>query len=131
MAVRIDYSISMRHPILDGRAQRAAGQYADDVQLEIARHTERMVQRQLRAVLRNPTGYYQSNITLERGAGDAWVVHDGGVVYGPWLEGVGSRNSPVTRFPGYATFRRTKALVLRQAPQIAQRAMRRYRGRFG
>jgi hypothetical protein len=26
-------------------------------------------------------------------------------VYGPWLEGVGSRNFPVTRFRGYHAFR--------------------------
>lgn len=129
--VQVDYSIHMRHPILDGRAQRAAAEYCDDVQREIAAHAKREVDRRLVQVLRHPTGYYQSHITLERGAGDAWVVHDNGVIYGPWLEGVGSRNSPVTRFPGYATFRRTKALIIRQAPQLAQQVMRRYRGRFG
>jgi hypothetical protein len=33
-------------------------------------------------------------------------IDDGGVVYGPWLEGTSTRNA-TTRFKGYASFRRT------------------------
>lgn len=33
------------------------------------------------------------------------TVNDGTSVYGPWLEGQGSRNSPVTRFEGYDSAR--------------------------
>jgi hypothetical protein len=44
-------------------------------------------------VLQHPTGYYQSKITVER-AGTGYRVTDQGVVYGPWLEGTGSRNAP-------------------------------------
>ncbi|MGV9803926.1 hypothetical protein ACWDTP_38425, partial [Mycobacterium sp. NPDC003449] len=60
----------------------------------------------------------------------SYEVNDGGVVYGPWLEGTGSRNAPVTRFRGYATFRRVKAMIDRRAPGIAQRLLRRYIGRM-
>ena len=34
------------------------------------------------------------------------TIDDGNVVYGPWLEGISSRNQS-TRFKGYASFRRT------------------------
>ncbi len=60
-------------------------------------------------VLRNPTGYYESNITVERRA-IARLVTDNGVVYGGWLEGVDSRNR-TTRFKGYRTFRRVKQSI--------------------
>lgn len=33
------------------------------------------------------------------------VVNDDTSVYGPWLEGQGSRNAPVTRFEGYDSAR--------------------------
>lgn len=112
-------------PMFDGRAARAAAEYTDQVQYRIATTAEDMVRARLRTVLRNPTGYYESRIAVER-SGPGYRVHDGGVIYGPWLEGTGSRNSPVTRFPGYATFRRTKALIDRQAPGIARDLLRRY-----
>jgi hypothetical protein len=65
-----------------------------------------MVRSRLGEVLQNPTGYYESRITSEVSALGARVT-DGGVIYGPWLEGVGSRNQ-TTRFKGYATFRKTR-----------------------
>lgn len=51
--------------------------------------------------------------------GDHHVVTQGDIVYGAWLEGVGSRNA-TTRFKGYAIFRRTTASIDRQAVTIAQ-----------
>jgi hypothetical protein len=115
-------------PWATGRAARALHDYADDVEYQVAREGERMVHQRLRQVLRHPTGYYESKISVDR-AGDGYKVHDGRIVYGPWLEGTGSRNSPVTRFPGYFTFRRTKPLLDRKAPQIARELLARYRSR--
>ncbi|WP_406156976.1 hypothetical protein [Streptomyces canus] len=124
--VRVNSSAS--GPWATGRAGRALHDYADDVGYLVAREGERMVQQRLRQVLRHPTGYYQSRISVDR-AGSGYKIHDGGVIYGPWLEGTGSRNSPVTRFPGYFTFRRTKPLLDRKAPQIARDLLARYRSR--
>ena len=45
------------------------------------------------------------------------VVVDSNVVYGPWLEGVSSRNQ-ATRFKGYAIFRRTRDKLQGLAQQI-------------
>ncbi|MFF7550942.1 hypothetical protein ACFZCU_46170 [Streptomyces canus] len=124
--VRVNTSAS--GPWATGRAGRALHDYADDIGYQVAREGERMVQQRLRQVLRHPTGYYQSRISVDR-TGDRYRIHDGGVIYGPWLEGTGSRNSPVTRFPGYATFRRTKPLLDRKATQIAADLLARYRSR--
>ena len=46
-------------------------------------------------------------------------IDDGNVVYGPWLEGTGSRNQ-TTRFKGYASFRRTAQFMQKQVPKILQ-----------
>lgn len=116
-------------PWASGRAGRALHDYSDNVEYQVARKGEQMVNARLRQVLRHPTGYYQSKISVDRTSGGRYKVHDGGVIYGPWLEGTGSRNYPVTRFRGYSTFRRTKGLLDRQAPQIARELLARYRSR--
>lgn len=125
--VRVNSSAS--GPWATGRVRRALHDYSDDVEYQVARRGEQMVDARLRQVLRHPTGYYQSKITVDRTSGGRYMVHDQRVVYGPWLEGTGSRNAPVTVFPGYFTFRRTKALLDRQAPQIARELLARYRSR--
>ncbi|MCR4340904.1 MAG: hypothetical protein NUW01_13575 [Gemmatimonadaceae bacterium] len=48
------------------------------------------------------------------------VISDGGVVYGPWLAGVGSRND-TTRFKGYTHWRQTVQEIEKQKPIIAKR----------
>lgn len=47
------------------------------------------------------------------------VISDGGVIYGPWLEGVGSRND-TTRFKGYGAFRRVQTFLDQKRPDIAR-----------
>ncbi len=112
--------------MFDGRTAKAVHAYRDEISLRIAEEGEKLVRQRLHVVLKNPTGYYESQISVGR-AGDGYRVSDSNVIYGPWLEGVGSRNSPVTRFPGYATFRRTKPLVDQRARQIAVQLLARYK----
>lgn len=69
-----------------------------------------------------PTGEWSRSIKV-RQARDAasgryrsgYSVHDSGIVYGPWLEGVGSRNL-TSRFKGYHTFRKVRDEIARKAP---------------
>lgn len=76
------------------------------------------VMKTLGASLRNPTGYYQNHVRdLVRG--DVDVVTDQGVVYGPWLEGVSSRNGE-TRFKGYAAFRRATQSMQYRAAELVE-----------
>ena len=122
-----DARMARKGPLFTGRTAAALTAYSDQVAYRIAEYGEQQVQQRLAQVLQHPTGYYQSRVTVDR-AGAGYRLSDGGVIYGPWLEGTGSRNSPVTRFAGYATFRRTRALVDRKAPQIAQELLARYKG---
>ncbi|MFF3511534.1 hypothetical protein [Streptomyces sp. NPDC002573] len=121
-----DIRLAKRGPLFDGRTAKAMHAYRDEISLRIAEEGEKLIRQRLSVVLQHPTGYYESRISVDR-AGDGYRVSDGGVIYGPWLEGTGSRNSPVTRFPGYATFRRTKPLVDQRARQIAVQLLARYK----
>src|ERR1044071_7128730 len=121
---------SMTGPLFDGTAERLAGAMCEDIEQVTVDTGEAMVRAELPRVLQNSTGRYQSAITTEpTGAGTD--VTDGGIVYGPWLEGTGSRNAPRTRFRGYATFRRvTQALGVR-TPAITEPIVERYTKEMG
>lgn len=70
------------------------------------------------------TGNYRRNLhTMVRDLHGR--IDDGGVVYGPWLEGVGRRNR-TTRFKGYASFRRTGQWLNKQIPRVARGQLRRF-----
>lgn len=124
--MEFDARMIKRGPMLNGKTLAAMHTYADQVGYRVATFAEDQVRQRLGQVLQHPTGYYQSKITVER-SGGGYRVTDQGVVYGPWLEGTGSRNAPVTSFAGYATFRRTKALVDRKASGIAYELLARYK----
>lgn len=107
-----------------GVPQRVMKDTMRKINLAVARDTHQLVVQHLDRVMRAPTGEYLSRVAVKP-EGDGYVVHDGGSVKGPWLEGVGSRNFPVTRFKGYAAFRRTKQLMLKRSVQIAERILER------
>lgn len=116
-------------PIFDGRAEVALLEMCDKIDDEVARAGKAEVLATLGSVLRHPTGYYESQITTT-GNGNSTDITDGGVIYGPWLEGVGSRNR-TTRFKGYATFRRVAQQLDAQAGPIAERVADVYVRRMG
>jgi hypothetical protein len=124
----MDYDVTLTGPVFDGSAIRILKAYTDDVEDAVADEGVNMVQAALGGVLRNSTGYYRAHIQTERTTGDP-VITDGGVVYGPWLEGTSTRNK-TTRFKGYRTFRQTKQRLQARAVQIAEHALRPYIGRL-
>lgn len=92
--------------------------YLHKAQDRIAAEAERRVHILQRQYFRRPTGYYERHI-VNRDMGSQHVIHDSGVVYGPWLEGVGSRNFPHTRFKGYSIMRKTTRAIQDRAVNIA------------
>lgn len=88
-----------------------------EIEQDIAQRGWQLVQANLASSLRHPTGYYQSQIRVEA-IPEGRAINDGGVVYGPWLEGVGSRNR-TTRFKGYFSFRRATQQLDDEAVSIA------------
>ena len=112
-------------PLFDGRAAHAVRDYCEDFEDSYGQRVKNQVEVRLGQVLKHPTGYYESQIQTDR-AFDGVMVHDGGVIYGPWLEGTGSRNAPVTRFKGYRTFRQVGQQAEAMAGVFGDQLMRRY-----
>lgn len=117
-------TIEARGPVFDGRASRAADALVQDVVREVADEGLSIWRGNLNGSLRHQTGRYLSRTTVSR-HGDQAVVHDQMMVYGPWLEGVGSRNR-TTRFKGYFAMRRAFQRLVSRVPAIAERVLRRY-----
>ena len=63
------------------------------------------------------SGHYRRSIHGEMQNSMFGRIHDSNVIYGPWLEGVGSRNQ-TTRFKGYHMFRQAKGELERKVPGI-------------
>lgn len=121
------YTISVRAhgPVFDGRADAAVDDFLDAAEADVAQQGFSEVMERLDRSIRHPTPYYETQLVVERQRGDS-VVHDRGVIYGPWLEGVGSRNAPVTRFKGYFSFRRAVQALRPQAVGLAEKTLRRF-----
>jgi hypothetical protein len=110
-----------RHP----HRQRVMSEFLDEATLKVAGAGKADVDATLHRVLRNPTGYYQAHIAIRQFAAAA-VIHDSKVIYGRWLEGVGSRNYPVTRFKGYFTFKQVHGRLEAKAGEIAGHVLHQY-----
>ena len=114
-------------PVFDGRADAAVRDFCDEAERDIAGQAYSEVLTNLNQSIKNPTPNYEMQITVTKTASGR-VVHDRGVVYGPWLEtGAGRR----TRFRGYHSFARARAAIETKAPAIVQSALRRALGRIG
>ena len=124
----IDVRVTKKGPLFDGRARAAVNAFLDDAKTTVAEEGLNMVQARLGAVLKHPTGAYQSGIHTDRQRNDR-VVRDYGGVKGPWLEGTSRRNQ-TTRFKGYRTFRQTAQQLRERAHGIAQRRLAPYLARM-
>jgi hypothetical protein len=114
-------------PVFDGRADAAVRDMCDEAERDIASQAYAEVMTHLNASIREPTPYYETQITVTKTASGR-RVHDRGIVYGPWLEtGAGRR----TRFRGYHSFARAAAAIEAKAPALVQRALRRALSRMG
>lgn len=121
----ITVTIDRGGPFFDGRATKQIQNACDAIEQRVATIGASMIRTELHKVLRIETPYYRLQ---NEAAPDppGWKIWDRGVIYGPWLEGVGSRNFPVTRFKGYATYRRTFQAIDRRAGVIAQYTIREF-----
>lgn len=115
-------------PLLTGQGPAIIEQATREIEQTIGNLGASMVRSELNHVLRHQTPYYRTRVVATKGA-DGTKITDQGVIYGPWLEGTGSRNK-TTRFKGYATFRRTTQLIRRRAQDIAQSVITRYIGKL-
>lgn len=70
----------------------------------------------LNKAIKHPTPYYETQIQVARRGPDV-VVNDRQIVYGPWLEGVGTRNE-TTSFKGYGALRRARGVINARIPKV-------------
>jgi hypothetical protein len=129
----VSYHISFRSrtqgPISSGAIHKHVRDYEKDVAEELGEEAERAWRDFLNSRLRHQTPYYMTRIDTRRLAWNRYKIHDNGVIYGHWLEGTGSRNSPVTRFPGYWSMRDTKAEMKMRRRPIAEQILEQHQAR--
>ena len=122
-----------------GRTIRKAG---EDAVKELVERGEQLLHEKLR---RGPAGLFKSTAEARRGQAStgnylrniegtaenlSGLIHDNEVLYGPWLEGTGSRNSPRSSFKGYSSFRKTAQQLEKEASKILDRHIKRLKRRI-
>lgn len=124
--LRIRTRTSENGPLFDSRSTRAFDDFADELEEEGAEFALDHIRSTFHTHFRQPTGYYESNVEIRR-TFTGHEVWDGGLagpVYGPWLEGVGSRND-TTRFKGYHAFRKAAAALEARIEAMGERLLHR------
>lgn len=109
-------TVTITGPFFDERNPTAMRQLEDDGLTRLGGQALANVHTLLDTSLQNPTPYYETQLMTERQGSDQ-IVHDRGIIYGPWLEGVGSRNA-TTRFKGYHHWRLATQQLEAQADQL-------------
>lgn len=127
--LRVRTGMQFDGPIFDFRGRRAFNRFRDELEEESAEFVLDHIQNTFHTHFKNPTGYYESNVRIKN-SNEVWDGGYGGPVYGPWLEGVGSRNN-TTRFKGYHAFRKAANALDRRIEEMGDRMFRlRYQNRL-
>lgn len=126
----VNITVMVKGPLFDGRAKTVLHDYTKRVVEVVAKTGRNDLGVQFIKVFKDPTGFYESRVRAEP-VSDFWLIHDSRVPYGPWLEGVGSRNYPVTRFKGYHSFQLVTKQLVKKAGPIAQHELIPYLAKIG
>lgn len=117
-------------PLFDRRGRAAVDRFERDSVKVLTDAGQQLVKAIFSSKFKAPTGYYLSRVITEI-TGLTGRVHDQMVIYGRWLEGVGSRNM-TTRFKGYHAFREAGIVIDRDSLKILdpliQKMLRELRG---
>lgn len=127
MSYRLSIRTRLHGALFDARRSNALfDRYASDLEEQGAEWAERHIKRTFHREFKQPTGYYESNVHIHDAADgrEVWDGGDAGPVYGPWLEGVGSRNN-TTRFKGYHAFRKAASALERRIGEMGERLLHR------
>lgn len=130
--LQIRTAVRREGALFDLRGRRLFARYSEDVEKGGAEWALRHVKTTFHASFKAPTGYYESRVHVSNVSGSHEVTDGGeaGPVYGPWLEGVGSRNA-TTRFRGYFAFRKAAAALENRIESLGERIFRlRYQNRL-
>lgn len=123
--LQINTRLTYDGPLFDLRARREFRRMADELEQEAADWALDHVKDTFHVSFRAPTGYYESQVRVHNTVSgpEVWDGGLGGPVYGPWLEGVGSRNN-TTRFKGYHAFRKAAQALEARIDSMGDRLFR-------
>ncbi len=110
--------VGLRGPIFGAAAALAVRRAGGDIISDLVAFGEREVKLQLVPGHGLITGHYRRSINGEVKSSSQGLIHDSGVIYGPWLEGVGRRNK-TSRFKGYQMFRKARQKLRAKQGAIA------------
>lgn len=102
--------------IFDDRGKQAIRNFTEDSARAMADAGYDIVYALARQRIKHGTGYFLSHLDTEI-SGTYGRVHDSMIIYGLWLEGVGSRNA-TTRFKGYHFWRDGAVILDNRSEQI-------------
>lgn len=110
--------------LFDARAHRIFDDFEEDLEEEGAEFALGHIKQTFHASFKRPTGYYESNVRIHNTTTgtEVWDGGYAGPVYGPWLEGVGSRNR-TTRFKGYHAFRKAATALEARIEGMGERLL--------
>jgi hypothetical protein len=115
-------------PLFDGRAERDMQSASDEWVQNLAILGASIVRQTENASFRTQTPHARMLVEAKQDP-PGWKIWDQNLIYGPWLEGTGSRNR-TTRFKGYASFRRSVQVINARAKEIGQPIVARWAGRM-
>lgn len=123
MSVAFTFDVETTGPVFDGRLAAALEKAERLSEEAVGVAGVNRIKQRMGTNFKNPSGFYESQVQTDR-AIEHLEVTDGGVVYGPWLEGVDSRNVS-SRFKGYSLWRRTRKELQPMAGKIAEPIVKR------
>lgn len=122
-------TVEVRGILFDPRHTELMTACISEMVTRVGAYATEAVHHNLDRSIKHPTPYYETQISLSRtqvhGYTTETTVTDRGVIYGPWLEGISSRNQS-SRFKGYAAFRRAGDKTEQVVPDLTDPILQRY-----
>lgn len=123
-AILADAILAARHAVADKGIELVQAAFEDHIRVNTGRHLASITVTDESRSYTSDTG--RRAYTLDVDVPEhTTVVTTSNATYGPWLEGVGSRNA-TTRFKGYWGFREAATDLDEQAQGVAEEALRPY-----
>lgn len=122
--------VTISGPLFRPDAGQALTDMRDDLAERLIVEGKRRVLTVADASFRHPTGAYRKRVTSYGPVGGQGRIHDQQSIYGPWLNGTGSRNKS-TRFKGYGHFKKTEQTLRRAAVPLGNQVVAEHLHKLG
>lgn len=121
------FEVEFKGPFFEAAEWDAAMRdFLQDMTMDVADQGVRELRTNMFATFKVPTGHYENKVKAVPLTFGASKIDGEGTVYAWWLEGIGSRNYPVTRFRGYHLFEKESAKLNRGILKYVENDTRRF-----